>query len=674
VGWPIRLAVLVLVAAAALAQDNDRAYELLDNAFGALRAHDYDAAIASFEKAAAVSPDRADIRKNLAYALLKTGENDAARLQFGEAMRIDPDDFHVALEYAFLCHEARDNAPARKAEARRIFARIKDSGDAESRATASRAFAGIDAPLAGGIARWQQVIATSPPTFSALYELAQLAEQRDQLELASSSYKSAFALLPARKSVLLELARVDNGRGDSAGMMAALLAASRGGETRTAELAREQLPDRYPYVYEFREALKLDPKNEELHRELAYLLLSMSEKDESKKPEAVQEFKRIAEESPTDYLASAQLGLLYQAQNQNALAQSLFREVLAHGDAATANRVRMALKMPLVLEEHRSGNAALDPLTLGQRSYDAGFLKDAKRYFLIAREQNPIDASIPLKLGWTENMLHNDVAAMRWFDIARESSDANIASEAGKAYANLRPDNERFRSTFWMYPLLSSRWSDLFGYAQFKTDLKLNKRAFRPYASIRLAGDARRETGAPIPQSLSESSFILGIGVATRQWRGATGWFEAGTSISYLDASRLADYRGGVSYSRTIGISLTSERTGWFLESTADSVFISRFSNDLLNYSQNRTGFTSSVAGYKIQTFWANNITFDVKKQYWTNFAETGPGFRFHPPAAPKSAYVTLGAVRGIYLRNHGNPRRPNYYDLRAGVWYAFTK
>ncbi len=37
--------------------------------------------------------------------------------------------------------------------------------------------------------------------------------------------------------------------------------------------ARELLPARYPYVYEFRGASELDPTNTELHRELAYLLL-----------------------------------------------------------------------------------------------------------------------------------------------------------------------------------------------------------------------------------------------------------------------------------------------------------------------------------------------------------------------------------------------------------------
>jgi hypothetical protein len=93
-----------------------------------------------------------------------------------------------------------------------------------------------------------------------------------------------------------------------------------------------------------------------------------------------------------------------------------------------------------------------------------------------------------------------------------------------------------------------------------------------------------------------------------------------------------------------------------------------------LNYSQNRAGFTSSLGGFKVQTFWSNNLTFDVKKQYWANFVETGPGFRFHPPGTPPSLAITLGVVRGVYLRNEGNPHRPNFIDFRAGIWYAFTK
>ena len=347
-----------------------------------------------------------------------------------------PSDLHVALEYAFLCFEARDNAPARKAEARRIFARVRDSDDAASSATAAQAFQNIDAPLAAGIARWQQVLATSPPTFSALYELAQLAEQRDELDLAAASYKAAFQLLPEKKSVLLELARVEKARGNSEGMMAALLAASRGGETRAAELAREQLPDRYPYVYEFRKALELDPGNEALHRELAYLCSNVRKR--RRKPSVSMTPSRNSNaswtRSPGDYIAAAQLGLLYLAANQDALAMPILKDVLAHADSATANHVRMALKLPLLLWKRDVRTIPqLDARVLGERSYQAGFLEDAKRYFLAAREQNPVDASIALKLGWTNNLLHDDVTALHWFDIARQSDDPAVAAEAARA-------------------------------------------------------------------------------------------------------------------------------------------------------------------------------------------------------------------------------------------------
>ncbi len=676
----IRLsATLCLIASIALAQETkDPAYEPLAKAFDSLRTRDYDAAISFFEKAAALSPGRADIHKNLAYTLLKTGDSDSAREQFGEALRLEPSDFHLALEYAFLCYEAQDNAPARKAEARRIFANVRDSGDAVSAATAAQAFQNIDAPLAAGIARWQQALATSPAaspaTFSVHYELAQLAEQRDELDLAAANYKAAFQTLPARKSVLLELARVEKARGHAEEMMSALLAASRGGETRAAELAREQLPERYPYVYEFRNALELDPTNVALHQELAYLLLKMSEKETALRGDAIGEFKIIVDASPDDYVASAQLGLFYFADNQNALATPLFRNVLDHANAATANRVRMALNMPLVLEDRQAAAPSIDPRLLGERSYNAGFMKDARRYLLQAREQNPFDAAVALKLGWTNNMLHDDESALHWFGIARQSNDPAIATEANKAYENLRPANERFRTTVWLYPLYSSRWKDVFGYGQLKTEMRIGKLPFHPYATVRFVGDERRSTGGVSPENLSESAFIVGVGVATQSWRGAMGWFEAGSSIGYLTGVPSRDFRGGISYSRTYGVSMAADRSGWFLETLGDSVFISRFDDDLINYSQNRVGFTTTLGDFKLQPFWGTNVTFDVKRQYWANFVETGPGVRFRPPGVPKAVWMTVGVVRGAYLMNEGNPYRPNFTDFRVGAWYAFTK
>jgi cytochrome c-type biogenesis protein CcmH/NrfG len=660
---------------ALLAQATDLAYEPLTKAFESLRNRDYDSAIASFEKAAALSPSRADIRKNLAYTLLKTGDSDAARLQFGEAIRLDPKDAHLALEYAFLCFEARDDAPARKAEARRIFLRVRDSdADPEIRATAAQAFRNIDTPLQTGIARWQHVLATSAPTFSALYDLAQLAEQRDELALAVTSYRAAFQLLPERRSVLLELARAQKLAQNPEGAMAALLAASRGGEPRAAELARELLPERYPFVYEFRMALELDPKNDALHRELAYLLLSMSEKEPRDREQAEREFHNVVTASPEDYLAKAQLGLLYLADLRESEAVVLLKEVIAKADPATANRARIALHLPTVLEERKQQEAVLDPKLLGERSYNAGFLKDALRYFTAAMEANPVDASIALKLGWTNNLLHDDATALHWFDIARKSADVSVADEAQKAWRNLRPESQRVRTTVWMYPLYSSRWSDLFGYGQVKTEFRLKQFPLHPYASVRYAGDVRRISADIMPTQLSESAFIVGAGIATSKWRGSSVWFEAGKAFSYMHGLRWNDYRGGFTYSKTNGASIASEHGGAFLETTADSVYVSHFGNDLINYSQNKAGYTLHSAGVQSQVFWAANVTVDAKRLYWADFVETGPGIRVHPPGLPASVNVTFQAIHGVYLTNQLNPRRPNFNDFRLGVWYAFTK
>jgi Flp pilus assembly protein TadD len=238
--------VLALTSALLAAQAADPAFKPLEGAYQALRDKNYDQAVAGFQQAIALAPERASIRKDLAYTLLKVGENEAARDQFGEAMRIDPTDLHAALEYAFLCFETKQQALAR-----RIFDRIRKTAGSSSQQTAEQAFQNIDQPLAAGIARWQKAIEVEPGNFSAHRELATLAEQRDQLELAAEHYERAWKLRPGERSLMLDLGRVWRllGRTEDADFL--LLAASRGKPPRIAEEARELLPDGYPYVYEF---------------------------------------------------------------------------------------------------------------------------------------------------------------------------------------------------------------------------------------------------------------------------------------------------------------------------------------------------------------------------------------------------------------------------------------
>jgi Flp pilus assembly protein TadD len=668
----------VVALSSVSAQPPDPAYQPLEHAYQALRDRAYEEAIASFDQAIALSPNRASIPKDLAYTLLKIGENEAARDQFGEAMRLDPADQHVALEYAFLCYETKQQA-----EARRIFDRVRKTGEAPDKDTAEQAFQNIDQPLATGIARWLKALDISPDNFSAHQELAALAEQRDQLDLAAEHYEKAWKLKPTERSLMLDLGRVWKmlGRAEDADYI--LLAASRGGQPRVAERARELLPNRYPYPYEFQKALEIDPGNFELRREYAYLLLAMGKQDD-----AEREFETLHQADPNDLLTSAQLGFLILNRQDPAGAQPLLNQVLNGGDEELADRARVALKLPQTLK-NRQGSAeqtSQEAKSLGERSMQAGYMKDALKYLTIAHENDPVDFAVMLKLGWVYNILHDDPDSMKWFKLASQSPDSSISDEAKKAYHTLAAQFARFRTTVWIYPFFSTRWHDVFGYGQVKTELRLGRLPIRPYLSIRLDGDAKGNIGPTAgslnPQYLSESSFIFAVGIATLPWRGITGWFEAGESVNYLpnrtdEGAMIPDYRGGISGAKGFGHLMNSSK-GFYFESNDDMVFVSRFQDDLLFYSQNRGGYTfapmEGLGGFQSQLYWNVNATGDRLRQYWANYGETGPGLRFRFRDLPKSLLFSVNFLRGAYFVNLDNPRRPNFFDLRIGLWYAFTR
>ena len=266
------LILFAVVAVLAYAQPRDAAFEASDRAYIALRARDYDVAVPAFLAAIEAAPARADVRKDLAYTYLKIGEPTLARDQFREARRLDPADTTAALEYAFLCYETKQQA-----EARRVFDRLRRTGNT----TAEKAFHSIDDPLAAGIARWQKAIQLGADHFSDHFELATLAEQRDELALAATHFERAWRLIPDRRTVLVDLGRVWQAMGRTGDATSALLAAAYGDEPRAAEMARELLPAHYPFVSEFRQAMALDPANHDLRRELGYLLLRMDRESEA---------------------------------------------------------------------------------------------------------------------------------------------------------------------------------------------------------------------------------------------------------------------------------------------------------------------------------------------------------------------------------------------------------
>ena len=621
----------------------------LTRAYEALQKKDYDSAIDFFRQGLKLQPANAGVHKDLAYTLLKAGENAAARDEFAAALQLNPQDETAALEFAFLAFETK-----KPIEARRMFDKLRKSGTAGTRQTAEQAFQNIDKPLESGIVRWSQAIAQSAKPndltmFSAHWELAQTAELRDELTLAAHEYEICRELKPQMTELLLHLARVwkQIQRGEDS--QAALLAASRSSDSRTAEQALELYGTRYPYPYEFLSALKLDPHNVTLRRELAYLYLAMSDK-----AKAIEQFETILSMYPKDWPAREQLNALQGFKTRP-------EDVPHTGPTPSAS--------------------AVDPKAMGLKSLAAGFNNDAIKYLLQALEQDPKDTEVMLKLGWAYNAAKRDDEAKVWFDKARHAEDPKIAREASKAFHNLNGDVMP-QTTVWALPMYSTRWHDLFTYSQIKRTLpipglgRVNK-LVSFYVSARFTGDVKSGLigqNVQFPQYLSESAFIVGVGASSKTWHRITGWVEAGESIKYIDlknvGAAMPDYRGGLNYAKGFGSLAGSSKAGFYYETTGDAIYVSRFGKDWLFYSQNRAGRTVPLGeGNTLQLLMNANVVEDAQRQYWANTLEFGPGVRFRPSWLPKNVYFSGDFMRGVYL----STQRPQYTDVRIGFWYAKT-
>ena len=635
----------------------------LERGYAALRQKDYDLAILSFRESLELQPDRPDVWKQLGYTLLRTGATDEAVQAFVQTVQRDPDDERAALELAFLRHETGDRSRALTS-----FRLLRESGDSSVSATARTAAEGVEAELGHGIERWERELAADPKNRSSWLELAELYERRAQPAEAASRYLEAWKLPGAnREEILLRLAGARLAAEDQLGATGAWLLASRSTETRIAEMAQDSLPERHPYASEFRAALALDPRNTSLRRELAYLLLEVGWTEE-----AVVELETLVRQNPQDLQAAAQLAYLYIQAGRNDEAAKLLEK--AAQDPELSKKTRSALD-----EVRREG--ARPHKELAEKSLQQSYLGDAAREFTRAYELNPEDLSSALKLGIVYNLLERDQEAVEWFRLASQSIDPQVRTQAERSYRALAPQFQRVTTTFWMNPLVSSRWRAGFGYAQLKTEIRVPGTRIRPYVSARFAGDVGQRAGGRAPQLLSESSMIAAVGLRAPLKRGVTAWGEAGQAISYLQdrpqgVPRSApDYRGGVNWFRARGASLGSNEPGRFHETNVDAVYVSRFNDDVLFYGQYRPGYRLPNRGpLKVQAYLNFNITTDTQRAYWANYVEVGPGIRIRVPGVKPPMNFSLDWLRGVHLTNQGNLRGPNYFDLRASLWYSFSR
>ncbi|MGQ9917056.1 MAG: tetratricopeptide repeat protein [Bryobacteraceae bacterium] len=316
-----------------------------DRGYTALRARQYDAAVAAFERALEADPSLRHVRKDLAYTLLRRGDREAARDHFDRLRRQDPADETSALEYAFLCYETR-----RVQEARRVFHMLRLAAKDESvRRTAEEAFQNVDRPLREGIERWTEAVRRAPQQWSAHEELASLAEMRDELALAAEHYELAWKLRPQKYELLLDLARVWRELGREPEARAALATAWRRGSTWVAEMAREMMHGNLPQADEAVLAVPAPVQTAEIAAAAPLSALEMGERSlaGSYLNDAYRYLRQAVEEEPENAHAQYLLGVAANLLQKDEEALRWFARARRASDPEIAEKARqgyLALK------------------------------------------------------------------------------------------------------------------------------------------------------------------------------------------------------------------------------------------------------------------------------------------------------------------------------------------
>lgn len=440
-------------------------------------------------------------------------------------------------------------------------------------------------------------------------------------------------------------------------------------------------------VAQWREALERAPDQWSGHEELARLAELRDDKEL-----AAEQYEMAWKLRPAKVELLLDLERAWSALGRPQEARSALVAAWRSGSTRVAEKARERLHGVVPAETdlalsapagYGDGTRVLQAKELGLTSLERSYLADAVRYLSLANQQAPGDGEVQYGLGVAQNLLGRDKEAVQWFAAARKSTNASVAGPALIAYKRLRADSQRFVVSAWSVPFFSSRWQDAFVYGQVRGEYLLKGGRVAPYVSMRIVGNARgRHTTAwaKTPQDLSETSVIAAGGLNLRIRHNVIAWGEAGQSFSYVaagDGSRRSkpDYRGGVSSLKGWGQLLGSAEPGWFAETGLDAVFASRFENDLFLYSQTRTGYTLPplAGGVQVQLLTHWNVTVDRNRLWWGNSAEAGPGVRVKVPWLPTGMTLRAELLRGAHLKNSGNPLRPNYWDFRTGVWYAFS-
>jgi len=643
----ISLAFVVLLLAVPQDPSASQAIAILDHAYEQLRLKQYDEAVAGFRRALALDPSQVQVYKDLAYTLQKMGETESAVEAFEAYHQARPGDYQTIMELAYLYAQVQEEDRALQ-----FFRRAMASPDRAQAAQARQGYHDVEAPILAEIARWSKAIQQDPQNFDARESLAEAHARHGDAEEAIEQYTWLRREAPSRYRHLITLselharlttsgdAKSDAAHADAARAYALL--AWRSSDPRVSGQGRALFngaEERYPYGPEFDKALELEPWQTGIRKELAYLYLTMDQRDR-----ALPLLERVVHDAPQDEQSAAQLRALT--------------------ETAASPVVPAPVAVPVV-EPPPEKDTAQHHKELGYASLQKSYLADAAREFEAALRLDPNDGQGILQLGYIYNMLHQDPTAVGWFKRALRSRDAKIAAQARQAIHNL--EKPRFTTTVWALPLLSSRWNTAFGYGQVKTEWNTSGLPFRPYLSMRLEGDSTTRTGGTNPEVLSSDGVIASAGVIRPLNSHTWLWAEAGESYSAVTHRTQPDYRGGLAYAKVWGAKLFGKETGRFLDTNFDAVYLSRVNHDTIAYTQTKTGYQLPPwRGLRHQVFLAANVVTDQQRNVYNNFVEAGPAYRVGiTPFKQVWAYVAY--LHGVYTL----PGRSNYNDLRLVVWWA---
>jgi len=264
------------------------------------------------QSVAQAAPEQSELDR--AYALLSSGKLEEAAAAFERVLERDPENRTARLELAYVSGRL-----GRWDEAAKHFAGVVERDPENLRVRLDYGYALEKAGALEPAAAQFRFVAGRPGEF----------QEQARAALEALQERQAAALARARNE---RIARRD-----------AFL--NRG-------YARLREGDRIGARYEFEQALREDPENPAILKQIGYLAIQ-----EGNLPLAVEKFAAVHRLAPEDTEAALQLGYLYDRTGQPEKAEEAFRDAAGSPDARTQRSAQAALR---TLEANRPARLYLD--------------------------------------------------------------------------------------------------------------------------------------------------------------------------------------------------------------------------------------------------------------------------------------------------------------------------